>query len=47
MSDEQSKESMQSMHSMEAMQSSNGDAPEGHLYMQTNELRNSVIDDHD
>src|SRR5581483_5669874 len=40
MSDEQS---MQPMQAMEPMRSTNGHEAVGHLYTQTNELRNSII----
>jgi 6-phosphogluconolactonase (cycloisomerase 2 family) len=47
MSDEQSMQRMESMeHSMAPRPRSNGDAPEGHLYMQTNELRNAIVHYH-
>ena len=34
---------VESMHAMDALHSMNGHEAVGHLYMQTNELRNSVI----
>ena len=46
MPDEQSMQSMHAMeraHSMEARRSTNGHGEVGHLYIQTNELRNSII----
>lgn len=49
MPDEQSMQPMQAMqsaepmHSMDPMQAMNGHEAVGHLYTQTNELRNSVI----
>jgi len=43
MPDEHSMQPMQAMQPTESMHSMNGDTAVGHLYMQTNELRNSII----
>jgi 6-phosphogluconolactonase (cycloisomerase 2 family) len=43
MPDEQPMQPMEPMHAMEPMHSMNGHEAVGHLYMQTNEIRNAVV----